>query len=268
MAEKPISTPLPADLPTNWQTGQTVSPTGTEVGLTQRHGYNYQAQQINNAQTAINTINDAFENVYGDGDTVPVADGGTGAKTPQEALVNLGAASNPNLLDNWYFVGGGSQQGGGQFPINQRGQTSYTGAGYKIDRWAINNGIGLSLQGNGLQMQFTSAMYLRQPLENPDKLQGQTITISGIFTNTQSLDGVVLRARVNGSFENRLVNVTGDGLFSMTTVLPDSIETMTVEVGGNPGSQLTIIALKLELGPVQTLAHQDAEGNWLSLIHI
>ena len=25
-----------------------------------------------------------------------------------------------NLLDNWYFVGGGSQQGGGQFPINQR----------------------------------------------------------------------------------------------------------------------------------------------------
>ena len=28
--------------------------------------------------------------------------------------------SNPNLLDNWYFAGGGSQQGGGQFPINQR----------------------------------------------------------------------------------------------------------------------------------------------------
>lgn len=28
---------------------------------------------------------------------------------------------NPNLLDNWYFVGGGSQQGGGRFPINQRG---------------------------------------------------------------------------------------------------------------------------------------------------
>lgn len=25
-----------------------------------------------------------------------------------------------NLLDNWYFIGGGSQQGGGQFPINQR----------------------------------------------------------------------------------------------------------------------------------------------------
>lgn len=28
--------------------------------------------------------------------------------------------SNPNLLDNWYFVGGGSQQEGEQFPINQR----------------------------------------------------------------------------------------------------------------------------------------------------
>src|SRR5699024_7637111 len=98
--------------------------------------------QINNAQTAINTINDAFENVYGDGDTVPVADGGTGAKTPQEALVNLGAASNPNLLDNWYFIGGGSQQGGGQFPINQRGQTSYSNSGdsiiMSVDRWKFN----------------------------------------------------------------------------------------------------------------------------------
>ena len=31
---------------------------------------------------------------------------------------------NPNLLDNWYFVGGGSQQGGGQFPINQRARPS------------------------------------------------------------------------------------------------------------------------------------------------
>ena len=33
--------------------------------------------------------------------------------------------SNPNLLDNWYFAD----------PINQRGQTEYTGAVYTIDRW-------------------------------------------------------------------------------------------------------------------------------------
>lgn len=60
MANKPISTPLPADLPVNWTTGQTVSPGGTEVGLTAKHGYNYLSDQINDAQEAINTINDAF----------------------------------------------------------------------------------------------------------------------------------------------------------------------------------------------------------------
>ena len=43
--------------------------------------------------------------------------------------------SNPNLLDNWYFVGGGSQLGDGVFPINQRGQSSYTGGGTQLDRW-------------------------------------------------------------------------------------------------------------------------------------
>ena len=31
----------------------------------------------------------------------------------------------------------------------------------------------------------------------------------------------------------------------------------------NSGASINLIAAKLELGPVQTLAHQDAEGNWV-----
>ena len=46
---------LPADLPENWQQGQTISPNGTEVGLSEQHGYNYLMRQVNAAQTAINT---------------------------------------------------------------------------------------------------------------------------------------------------------------------------------------------------------------------
>ena len=46
-----------------------------------------------------------------------------------------GAWSNRNLLDNAYFVGGGSQLGDGVFPINQRGQSTYTGGGTQLDRW-------------------------------------------------------------------------------------------------------------------------------------
>lgn len=52
----PVISTLPADLPTNWTSGQIVSPNGTEVGLTQQHGYNYLGQQVNAAQTAINQI--------------------------------------------------------------------------------------------------------------------------------------------------------------------------------------------------------------------
>lgn len=58
----------------------------------------------------------------------------TGEK--QMARLNIAAGgSNPNLLDNAYFVGGGSQLGDGVFPINQRGQSSYTGGGTQLDRW-------------------------------------------------------------------------------------------------------------------------------------
>ena len=58
-----------------------------------------------------------------------------GATTPQGALANLGAGVRPNLLDNWYFVGGGTQ---GKFPINQKGVTSRDDVAKYIifiDRW-------------------------------------------------------------------------------------------------------------------------------------
>jgi len=60
MVDKPIASNLPADLPTNWQTNQIVSPNGTEVGLDTQHGFNYLAKQVNDAQAGVNTINNAF----------------------------------------------------------------------------------------------------------------------------------------------------------------------------------------------------------------
>ena len=61
MAENPIKTPLPADLPEDWTGGQTVAPTGAEVGLSEQHGYNYLMEQVNAAQEAVNTISDALK---------------------------------------------------------------------------------------------------------------------------------------------------------------------------------------------------------------
>lgn len=54
---------LPANLPENWTQGQTISPNGTETGLTEQHGYNYLMKQVNNTQTEVNNINGALPDV-------------------------------------------------------------------------------------------------------------------------------------------------------------------------------------------------------------
>lgn len=71
MADKPIQTPLPADLPTDWAANQIVSPNGTEVGLSEKHGYNYLSGAVNAAQEGVNTLNEAFENLPDNASSVP-----------------------------------------------------------------------------------------------------------------------------------------------------------------------------------------------------
>lgn len=48
--------PLPADLPENWTSQQTVAPTGAEVGMDEQYGYNYLMRQVNNAQKALKAL--------------------------------------------------------------------------------------------------------------------------------------------------------------------------------------------------------------------
>ena len=70
--------------------------------------------------------------------------------------------SNRNLLDNWYFVGGGSQLGDGVFPINQRGQSSYTGGGTQLDRWKTweaNDVITLTANGVKFKSPANNGMF-------------------------------------------------------------------------------------------------------------
>lgn len=55
-ANRPLPSPLPADLPEDWQDNQIVAPEGADVGLTEQHGYNYLMQQVNDAQRAANQL--------------------------------------------------------------------------------------------------------------------------------------------------------------------------------------------------------------------
>jgi hypothetical protein len=98
MAENPIKTPLPANLPEDWVYGQTVGPNGTDVGLTEQHGYNYLMQQVNAAENGINALGNAMEDMPELG-----ADG----KVPASQLP-LGVANGAASLD-----------GNGKVPVTQ-----------------------------------------------------------------------------------------------------------------------------------------------------
>lgn len=67
--------PLPADLPENWTSEQTVAPTGEEVGLDKQHGYNYLMKQVNNAQKAATALNDGKLGLHAAADNGIVASG-------------------------------------------------------------------------------------------------------------------------------------------------------------------------------------------------
>lgn len=63
MAVNPINPPLAADLPENWINQQIISANGTDVGLSEKHGYNYLMKQVNAAQNAANLLGEAIENI-------------------------------------------------------------------------------------------------------------------------------------------------------------------------------------------------------------
>lgn len=181
-----------------------------------------------------------------------------------DGLINGKLLSNPNLLDNWYFIGGGSQQGGGQFPINQRGQTEYTTAGYTIDRWAtqdldvkiFDNCIGIRIRENG------TSNNILQVLDNPGYYNGKTLTFSMLCNGP-----AIMIIGINGSFNSTDFGNLGEYSLLHTSIeMPENITELIVHIScsnSHDSDYAKIFAAKVELGPVQTLAHQDAAGNWV-----
>lgn len=103
----------------------------------------------------------------------------SGEQIDQAVGIALNGSAGENFLDNAYFVGGGSQQG--QFPINQRGQTSWSAAGPMFDRWKLVSGTA-SLTAAGVTLNGTMA----QVLENdpPGATTATALTTTGIVNCT------------------------------------------------------------------------------------
>ena len=81
------------------------------------------------------------------------------------------AAAPINLMDNSDFTN----------PVNQRGQTSYSGSGYTIDRWTLTNAYSsLEIVAGGVKLACDSmgtAAYPRQFVPG-NSLKGKTVTVA------------------------------------------------------------------------------------------
>ena len=167
-------------------------------------------------------------------------------------------APRPNLLDNWYFVGGGSQRGGGQFPINQRGQTSYSNTGYSVDRWKnAGNVLSVSFPNTNDYIILSNASsghaYYVQAAESGliSSLSGETITLSCLMADGTLYSGSGV---ANQSFE---VSTSFGALYSFRN---SNSELFVLRI--TSGKTANIKAAKLELGSSQTLAHLEG-STWV-----
>lgn len=204
---------------------------------------------------------------------------------------------NPKILDNWYFgnpvnqrngrivpagtpyflAGSSTQSGvlsspatvigylnsGGLYPqIKVDGETyitpigtdiaGYAGPGYGIDRWKLFVSGGVAVAAGGLQLD--SVTNFGQVLEGsrvPDgiKATASVLTDEGLAAVTFALNGEaqqIFTAIVGGITLYFTGNWAGSGRH---LIMLD-------------GTGL-VKAVGLELGPQQTLAHQDADGNWV-----
>ena len=187
------------------------------------------------------------------------ADGDDPVNVAMSQVTGLEAAlqrkSNQNLLDNWYFAD----------PINQRGETEYTAVGYTIDRWKLPTLHTLGIDGNGIKITCSSAAsanYAIQQLTERVEV-GKQYTLSTLIIENTTVSGVNLRhGQVAGPV------ITGTGLYSYIFIANNSDLTQGIGLQFNNrtddnGNYFVVKAIKLELGSQQTLAHQDAGGNWV-----
>lgn len=178
---------------------------------------------------------------------------------------------NKNLLDNWYFVGGGSQQGGGQFPINQRGETSYTvssGTEYGIDRWSLDRGtFTLNQDSIAVTGESGSVPIIRQRLENPNAFRRKRLTFSVLVKSaTNNTINIYIRYNNYVNVVSTTFNNVNDGdLLVVSGTVPDvELTALFVQVSiPTNGSNFSLYSAKLELGYLSTLARKDEEGNWV-----
>ena len=174
------------------------------------------------------------------------------------AAVAVPGWSSPNLLDNWYFAD----------PVNQPEKTTYTDTGYTIDRWR-KDGAGTSVKvlEDCIKLEAASAanIYFAQLME---RTYGPgTYTESVLIRNASG--GQLLASNDGHTNFYTAKEFSGAGtewtLVSGTFEVPEgqTLKRGYIRIDSGESASAELLAWKLELGDRQTLARQDADGNWV-----
>lgn len=170
------------------------------------------------------------------------------AMTNKQITPYVQAISNPNLLDNPWFT------------VNQRGQSNYipsSSAIYSVDRWKLRATTKLDVLSNGIKitsLQSSGSTWFMYVFED-DIIVGKTVTVS-----IKMIDGTIFSDTLIVPTSGNTVNsetFTYNGVsfnfrFDWGTYLQLTVIIQTA------GGELSIRAMKLELGSVSTLAMDTA----------
>ena len=172
-----------------------------------------------------------------------------------QARANIRAGgSNDNLLDNAYFVGGGSQLGDGVFPINQRGQASYSvgATPNAIDRWYGINSVGTyTLQSDELVVSSSGFAVLGQKIFNPIPAGTYTLSIKMGSIGASQL-ALYVDFADSGVSDFRTSAAAGE---IVTSTFTATAPITFVRFFTDSGNSFSVQAAKLETGTVSTLAN-------------
>lgn len=164
---------------------------------------------------------------------------------------------NRNLLDNWYFGA----------PVNQRDKTTYSGAGYTIDRWKADTVTPNVTTIKDGYIELSQNALILQPLEEPYSLCGKQITASALtttglysFTATVPSKAELSAVTVDKNLGNTHFMVDGNDV-GYIDLLHTKAHNTVLRLRAFEGYTVGVLAVKLELGSQQTLAHQ-VSGAW------
>lgn len=174
----------------------------------------------------------------------------------------LAEKSGENFIANWYFYGGGG--GRGIMPVNQRGQTSYSG-GSTIDGWRANSYITVTLGSTYMRLAGgSSAGYLRYWVrERPSGWITFSALVRGNGVGYVGLQGYANDELQSLDSSARAVFSEPGSAWTLVTgsyqaAYADVIRVFVLSV--NPGTQFDVLAVKLERGRNQTLAHREGRS--------